>query len=65
MEAIGSLEKTYNSIHIRKYLYANIVFNGDSTVFPGVNRIDMSKEITGFAPSSPKIEVVAPSTTTG
>ncbi|KAL0391827.1 UNVERIFIED_CONTAM: actin [Sesamum radiatum] len=64
MEAAGIHETTYNSImkcdvDIRKDLYGNIVLSGGSTMFPGfADR--MSKEITGLAPRSMKIKVVAP-----
>ncbi|XP_059280070.1 actin-104-like [Lycium ferocissimum] len=61
---IGIHEKTYNSImrcdvDIRKDLFANIVLSGGSTMFPGIAE-RMSKEISALAPSSTKIEVVAP-----
>ncbi|XP_009607363.1 actin-100-like isoform X2 [Nicotiana tomentosiformis] len=64
MEATGIHEKIYNSImrcdiDIRKDLFSNIVLSGGSTMFPGVAQ-RISKEITSLAPSSTKIEVVAP-----
>ncbi|XVF68079.1 hypothetical protein PTKIN_Ptkin10aG0174300 [Pterospermum kingtungense] len=55
---------TYDSImkcdiDVRKDLYGNIMLCGGSTMFPGfADR--MSKEITKLAPSTMKIEVVAP-----
>ncbi|KAK4734031.1 hypothetical protein R3W88_008292 [Solanum pinnatisectum] len=60
----GIHEKAYNSImksdaDIRKDLFANIVLSGGSTLFPGIAE-RMNKEITALAPSSTKIEVVAP-----
>lgn len=56
--------KVYNSImksdvDIRKNLFANIVLSGGSTMFPGIAE-RMSKEISALAPSSTKIEVIAP-----
>ncbi|XP_059280073.1 actin-100-like [Lycium ferocissimum] len=64
MEATGIHVKAYNSImrcdvDIRKDLFANIVLTGGSTMFPGIAE-RMSKEITALAPSSTKIEVIAP-----
>ncbi|KAJ7946674.1 actin [Quillaja saponaria] len=64
MEAAGIHEVTYNSImkcdvDIRRDLYGNVVVSGGSTMFPGIAD-RMSKEITGLAPSSMKIKVVAP-----
>ncbi|WMV08586.1 hypothetical protein MTR67_001971 [Solanum verrucosum] len=44
---------------IRKYLFANIVLSGGSTMFPGIAEC-MSKEITALAPSYTKIKVIAP-----
>ncbi|XP_060200656.1 actin-66-like [Lycium barbarum] len=59
MEVTGIHVKAYNSImrcdvDTRKDLFANIVLTGGSTMFR------MSKEITALAPSSTKIEVIAP-----
>uniref|UniRef100_M1BVI0 Actin 2 n=1 Tax=Solanum tuberosum TaxID=4113 RepID=M1BVI0_SOLTU len=64
MEATGIHYKAYNSImrcddDIRKYLFANIVLSGGSTMFPGITE-RMSKEITELAPSYTKIKVIAP-----
>lgn len=64
LEGAGIHETTYNSINkcdidIRKDLYANIVLSGGTTMFPGIAE-RMTKEITGLAPSSMKIKVVAP-----
>ncbi|RWR84593.1 actin [Cinnamomum micranthum f. kanehirae] len=61
---VGIHEATYNSImkcgeDIRNYLYGNIFLSGGSTMFPGIAD-RMSKEITALAPSSMKINVVAP-----
>ncbi|KAG5630618.1 hypothetical protein H5410_002335 [Solanum commersonii] len=64
MEATGIHDKAYNSImrcndDIRKYLFANIVLSGGSTMFPGIAE-RMSKKITALAPSYTKIKVIAP-----
>ncbi|KAI3506418.1 hypothetical protein L1887_28776 [Cichorium endivia] len=64
MEAAGIHEMIYKSIMkcdlgVRKDLYGNIVLSGGSTMFPGIAD-RMSKEITALAPSSMKINVVAP-----
>lgn len=63
METAGIHETTYNSImkcdiDIRKDLYANTVLSGGSTMYPGLAD-RMQKELTGLAPSSMKIKVVA------
>ncbi|KAH0764939.1 hypothetical protein KY285_000810 [Solanum tuberosum] len=64
MEATGIHYKAYNSImrcddDIRKYLFANIVLSGGSTMFLGITE-RMSKEISALAPSYTKIKVIAP-----
>ncbi|KAH0781316.1 hypothetical protein KY290_000914 [Solanum tuberosum] len=64
METTGIHYKAYNSImrcddDIRKYLFANIVLSGGSTMFPGITE-RMSKEITALAPSYTKVKVIAP-----
>ena len=64
METAGIHETTYNSImkcdiDIRKDLYANTVLSGGTTMYPGfVDR--MQKEITSLAPSTMKIQIIAP-----
>ncbi|KAG5630637.1 hypothetical protein H5410_002354 [Solanum commersonii] len=57
MEATGIHYKAYNSI-MRKYLFANIVLSGGSTMFPGITE-RMSKEITALAPSYTENQVKA------
>jgi actin len=64
MEAAGIDETAFNSImkcdvDIRKDLYGNVVLSGGTTMFPGIAD-RMTKEITGRAPNSMKIKVVAP-----
>lgn len=64
MEAVGVHDTTFNSImkcdvDIRKDLYGNIVLSGGTTMFAGIAD-RMSKEVSGLAPSSMKIKVVAP-----
>lgn len=64
MEAVGVHETTFNSImkcdvDIRKDLYGNIVLSGGTTMFAGIAD-RMSKEVSGHAPSSMKVKVVAP-----
>merc|ERR1712112_480659 len=64
MEACGIHETTYNSImkcdvDIRKDLYANTVISGGTTMFPGIAD-RLQKEITGLAPSTIKIKIIAP-----
>lgn len=64
MEACGVHETCYNSImkcdvDIRKDLYANVVLSGGSTMFPGIAD-RMQKDITGLAPSTMKIKIIAP-----
>ncbi len=46
-------------IDIRKDLYSNIVLSGGTTMFPGLPA-RMHKEISGMAPASIKVKVVAP-----
>ncbi|CAI9284396.1 unnamed protein product [Lactuca saligna] len=64
MEATGIHEMTYNSvikcdIDLRRHLFGHILLSGGSTILPGfADR--MTKEITALAPSSIKINVVAP-----
>merc|ERR1712105_328163 len=57
MEACGIHETTYNSI--MKYLYANTVMSGGTTMYPGIAD-RMQKEITALAPSTIKIKIIAP-----
>ncbi|KAC9307208.1 hypothetical protein R6Q59_003156 [Mikania micrantha] len=53
----NSIIKSYD-VDIKRGLYGHIVLSGGSTMFPGfVNR--MEKEITGLAPSTMRIKVVA------
>ncbi|KAI8840441.1 actin-2 [Chytriomyces cf. hyalinus JEL632] len=64
MEAVGVHETTYNSIQkcdvdIRRELYGNIVLSGGTTMYPGMAD-RMQREMTGMAPSSIKIKVIAP-----
>ena len=64
MEAAGVHETTFNSIgkcdiDIRKDLYGNVVLSGGTTMFEGIAE-RMTKELTGMAPASMKIKVVAP-----
>ncbi|XP_032103767.1 actin, cytoplasmic 1-like [Sapajus apella] len=64
MESCGIQETTFNSImkcdvDIRKDLYANTVLSGGTTVYPGITD-RMQKEITALAPSTMKIEIIAP-----
>merc|ERR1712111_136015 len=64
MESCGIHETTYNSImkcdvDIRKDLYANTVMSGGTTMYPGIAD-RMQKEITALAPSTIKIEIIAP-----
>ena len=64
METVGIAETTYNSImkcdvDIRKDLYANIGFSGGNTMFPGIAE-RMQKEMTALAPSTTKINAIAP-----
>jgi len=64
MESSGIHETVYNSImkcdvDIRKTLYANTVFSGGTTLFPGI--VDrMQKEIAALAPPTMKIKIIAP-----
>jgi len=64
MEISGVHESTYNSImkcdiDIRKDLYANCVLSGGSTMYPGIGD-RMQKEITGLAPPTMKVKIIAP-----
>jgi actin-related protein len=64
MEAAGVHETTYNAvmkcdIDIRKDLYGNNVLSGGTTMYPGIAD-RMQKEITGLAPSTMKIKIIAP-----
>merc|ERR1712142_737386 len=64
MEAAGVHETTYNAvmkcdIDIRKDLYGNNVLPGGTTMYPGIAD-RMQKEITGLAPSTMKIKIIAP-----
>ncbi|XP_043940997.1 actin-like [Protopterus annectens] len=59
----GIHETTYTSImkcdpDIHKLLYPNIVLSGGSSMFPGIAE-RMQKEITGLAPSSAKVKIIA------
>ena len=63
-EASGIHDCTFQTImkcdvDIRRDLYANIVMSGGTTMFPGIAE-RMTKELTGLAPSTMKIKVVAP-----
>ena len=46
-------------VTIRKDLFANIVFSGGSTMFPGISD-RMQKEISSLAPATMKIKIIAP-----
>merc|ERR1712166_731712 len=64
LESSGIHETTYNSVmkcdlDIRKDLYGNIVMSGGTTMYNGIAD-RMQKEITGLAPSSMKVKIVAP-----
>merc|ERR1712243_394411 len=64
MEAAGVHETTYNAvmkcdIDIRKDLYGNNVLSGGNTMYTGIAD-RMQKEITGLAPSTMKIKIIAP-----
>ncbi|MCL4152895.1 UNVERIFIED_CONTAM: hypothetical protein GTU68_034575 [Idotea baltica] len=64
MESCGIHETVYTSImrcdvDIRKDLYANTVLSGGTTMYPGIAD-RMQKEITGLAPSTIKIKIIAP-----
>jgi actin-related protein len=63
-EAHGIHESTFASImkcdvDIRRDLYANVVLSGGTTMCPGMGE-RMTKELTALAPSTVKINVVAP-----
>ncbi|XP_044306580.1 actin, clone 302-like [Varanus komodoensis] len=64
LESCGIHEIAFNSImkcnkDIRKDLYANTVLSGGAIMFPGIAD-RMQKEITGLAPSTMKVKVIAP-----
>ena len=64
MKSAGIHVTTYNSImqcdvDIRKYLYANTVLSGGSSMYPGIAD-RMQKEITALSPPSTKINIIAP-----
>ena len=64
MSSAGIHETCYNSImkcdiDIRKYLYANTVLSGGSTMYPGIAD-RMQKEITALSPPTMKLKVIAP-----
>eukprot|EP00918_Siedleckia_nematoides_P070575 GHVU01154129.1.p1 GENE.GHVU01154129.1~~GHVU01154129.1.p1 ORF type:complete len:377 (+),score=64.76 GHVU01154129.1:135-1265(+) len=63
-EAKGIHDTTFQSImrcdvDIRKDLYSNVVLSGGTTMYEGIGE-RMTKELTGLAPSTMKIKVVAP-----
>nr|VZI26720.1 unnamed protein product [Spirometra erinaceieuropaei] len=63
-ENVGIHVTTFKSImkcdiDIRKDLYSNIVLSGGSTMYPGIAE-RMNKELTSLAPSSTKINIIAP-----
>merc|ERR1712086_960477 len=63
-EASGIHDTTFQSImktdvDIRKDLYANVVLSGGTTMFAGIGE-RVTKELTALAPSTMKINVVAP-----
>jgi len=64
MESAGIHEIVHNSImrcdiDIRKDLLANVVMSGGTTMYAGIAD-RMQKEITGLAPSSIKVKIIAP-----
>merc|ERR1719452_429725 len=64
MESVVIHETVFNSImrcdiDIRKDLYANNVLSGGTTMYPGIAD-RMQKEITALAPSTIKINIIAP-----
>ncbi|XP_064086522.1 actin-like [Macrobrachium nipponense] len=64
MESAGVHEVVHQSImrcdiDIRKDLLANIVMSGGSTMYAGIAD-RMQKEITGLAPSTIKVKIIAP-----
>ncbi len=64
MEFVGVHETTFNSImkcdiDIRKNLYENIVLSGGTTMLSGFPE-RMQKEMTSLAPSTMKINIIAP-----
>jgi actin len=63
-EQAGIHQLTYDSIQkcdidIRKDLYTNIVLSGGTTMFDKIDK-RLEKEITGQAPASVKVKIVAP-----
>ena len=64
MEASGVHELTFNSImrcdiDVRKYLYANIVLSGGTTMYPGIAE-RMQNEISSLAPLGALVQIHAP-----
>ncbi|XP_034971366.1 actin, clone 302-like [Zootoca vivipara] len=64
LELAGIHEEIYNSImkcdvDIHEHLYANTVLSGGSTMYPGIAD-RMQKEIMSLAPSTMKINIIAP-----
>merc|ERR1712228_302550 len=64
MESVGVHEVVHTSImkcviDIRKYLLANVVMSGGTTMYAGIAD-RMQKEITGLSPSTIKVKIVAP-----
>jgi actin-related protein len=55
--AYSSIQKC--DVDIRRDLYTNTVLSGGSTMFPGID-VRLTKELTGLAPASIKIKIVAP-----
>jgi actin-related protein len=48
-----------NDSEIHRELFANIVFSGGNTMFPGM-RDHLQKDIASMAPSFVKVKVIAP-----
>jgi len=64
IDSCGLHETTFNSImkcdvEIRKDLFANTLLCGGTTMYPGIED-RMQKEMTGLAPPSMKIKIIAP-----
>lgn len=64
LESGGIHETVLNSIikcdvDVRKDLYNNVVMSGGTTMFPGMAD-RMQKELTGLAPSSMRVKIIAP-----
>lgn len=64
LESEGIHVATYNSIMkcdvgFRKYLYANILLSGGTTLFPGLN-VRLKHEITRLAPPTIAVKIIAP-----